>query len=199
MRRRAVHVRASRQRSVRGRSGVQGRPVMAAGHAQPLDHGRGHRRLRRRQTARLGHAFARDADRGRALRGTVEGGGPRPCQTKAGADGHLLQGGAARAGVRPAGQAGAGLGPGLDDRLHRLAARAARHLRRPQRLRLGRQLQPPPRDEVHARRQAPDDARRVREDRRQRRHAPAGRAVGDLGGSRKPTRPTSRTATATAA
>ena len=57
------------------------------------------------------------------------------------------------------GQAGAGLGPGLDGRLLELAAQPARHLRRSQRLRLGRHLQAPPRDEVHARRQAADDDR----------------------------------------
>ena len=52
---------------------VQGRSGVAAGDAQPLDHGRGHRRLRRRQAARLGDPPSRDADRGRALRGAVEG------------------------------------------------------------------------------------------------------------------------------
>ena len=80
----------------------------------------------------------------------MERGGRRPCQTKAGAARHLLQGRAAGPGIRSAGQARPGLGPGLDDRLLRLAARAARHLRRSPGQRLDRQLQPPSRDEVHA-------------------------------------------------
>jgi hypothetical protein len=57
------------------------------------------------------------------------------------------------------------VGPGLLRRHEQLAARAARHLRRSPGQRLDRQLQPPSRDEVHARRQAAADARRIREDR----------------------------------
>src|SRR5581483_2716958 len=56
---------------------LQSRSVVAAGDAEPLDHGCGHRRLRRREAAHLGDAPARDADGRRALRGTVERGGPR--------------------------------------------------------------------------------------------------------------------------
>ena len=75
-----------------------------------------------------------------------------------------------------------GWGQGIDDRLFHLAARPARHLRRSPRQRLGRQLQPAPRDEVHAGRQAPAHAWPVREDQRQRRHHAAWRPLGHLGG-----------------
>ncbi len=86
-------------------------------------------------------------------------------------------------GIRSAGQARPGLGPGLVYRLLRLAARSARHLRRSPGQRLGRQPQPSSRDEVHAPRQAAAADRRVRKGRRQRRHQAARRAVGHLGRS----------------
>ena len=64
-----------------------------------------------------------------------------------------------------------------------LAAQPARHLRRPQRLRVGRHAHAPPRDEVHARGQAGADDRPVRQERRQQRHDAARRPVGHLGRS----------------
>ena len=114
---------------------------------------------------------ARDAHRRRALRGTDP------------ADGHLLQGGAGRHRARPERQGRAGLGRQGQGGAGEVAAQSARHLRRSQRLRLGRHAHAPPRDEVHARRQAGDDDRRVRQERRQQRHQAARRPVGHLGRS----------------
>ena len=101
------------------------------------------------------------------------------------ADWHLLRRRAAGHRVRRAGQGRAGLGHKDEGRHVGLAAQSARHLRRPQRLRLGRHAHAPPRDEVHARRQARDDDRPVRQERRQQRHDAARRTVGHLGGSCK--------------
>src|SRR5581483_248106 len=63
---------------------VQSRSLVAAGDAEPLDHGRRHRRVRRCEATRLGDAPARDAHRRRALRRTVERGRPRSEQAEAG-------------------------------------------------------------------------------------------------------------------
>ena len=120
--------------------------------------------------SRLGDAPARDADR----RGNVRG--------AEAADRHLLRAGADGDRVRRGRERRAGLGRSVAGHL-RLPAQPARHLRRPQRLRLGRHLHAPPREEVHARRQARDDDRRVRQERRQQRHDAARRTGRHLGRS----------------
>ncbi len=165
---------------------LQGRSVVAAGDAEQLDSRRGDRRLRRRARSRVGDAPARDVDRG----GNVA--------DPEAADRDVLSGGADGAGVRPVGQDRPGLGP-PDRRHQRLSAQPARHLRRPQQLRLDRHLHAPPRDEVHARGQARDDDRHLRQESpaaTTRRCSAARPASGSI---RRATKCSSPTATATAA
>ncbi len=178
---------------------LQGRPHLAAGNAQSLDHGLGHRRVRRRQAARLDDPPARDPHRRRALRGTwnvgagVEAGKPKPMQlgTCCKAAPPVLE-------FDQNGKVVQGWGQGRG-RLRRLAAQPARHLRRSPGQRLGRQPHAPPRDEVHARRQA-GAARSASTTRTTAAPTPRCSAARRASGSiRRPTRPSSPTATATAA
>ena len=165
---------------------VPGRRHLAPGVPQPLGHGLGHRRLRRRQGPRLDQPPARDAHRRGALRRADP------------ADGHLLQGGAGGHRARPERQGRAGLGRQGQGRPGQLAAQPARHLRRPHRPRLGRHPHAPPGDEVHPRGQAGADRRRSTTRTTAattRRCSAARRASGSI---RRPTRRSSPTATATA-
>ena len=76
-----------------------------------------------------------------------------------------------------------GWGDAATQDLSQFPQEPARHLRRPQRLRVGRQPRASPRDEVHARRQAGVHDRRVRQGWRQRRHQAPRRPLGHLGRS----------------